>query len=46
MCEGGTETAELQMSSVAPLRQRDLELYVITKTQGYICESPRVRRVR
>ena len=26
---GVRETAELQMSSVAPLRQRDLELYVI-----------------
>ena len=35
---GVAETAELQMSSVAPLRQRGLELYVITKTHGYnIC---------
>ena len=28
-CEGGSETAELLLSSVAPLRQRGLELYVI-----------------
>ena len=35
MCEGGSETAELLLSSVAPLRQRGLELYVITKTHGY-----------
>ena len=33
---GVTETAELLLSSVAPLRQRGLELYVITKTHGYI----------
>ena len=37
MCEGGSETAELLLSSVAPLRQRGLELYVIiTKPHGYI----------
>ena len=29
MCEGGSETVELRMSSVAMLRQRGLELYVI-----------------
>ena len=34
MCEGGSETVELRMSSVAMLRQRGLELYVITKTHG------------
>ena len=33
---GVHKTAELQMSSVAPLRQRDLELYVITQTHGYV----------
>ena len=37
MCEGGSETVELRMSSVAVLRQRGLELYVITKTHGYGC---------
>ena len=31
------EPGELQMSSVAQLRQRDPELYVITQPQGYIC---------
>ena len=33
---GIRETGELQMSSVAQLRQRDPELYVITQPQGYI----------
>ena len=35
---GGTETGELLLSSSSMLRQRDPELYVITKTHGYnIC---------
>ena len=32
---GATETVELLLSSVAMLRQRDLELYGITQTHGY-----------
>ena len=35
---GAAETGELRMSSSSMLRQRDPELYVITKTHGYnIC---------
>ena len=33
---GAAETGELQMSSSSMLRQRDPELYVITKTHGYV----------
>ena len=37
---GAAETGELLMSSVAnALRQRDPELYVITKTHGYFLDS-------
>ena len=32
---GAAETGELRMSSSSVLRQRDPELYVITKTHGY-----------
>ena len=40
MWRGVRETAELQMSSVAPLRQRDLELYVIINKATWLLFKP------